>query len=382
MNGKHTADTNGTPSRCGWCFTTRSPQAVHRLRGLLERARADRLRGPRRSTTGRARGAGGDTLRPPARAPRARARPRGSRSRPRAAAGGARGPASAGRSSRRRVTLGPARAPPSPRTAGTAAARPRWACRDRWTAGSGACGTIRARGASPFPRARAALHPFPRAPTARHLPPTTARGRLLPPAGTTSRRGGPASSGRPVRERRPPVAPRPLTKGNAMRRPWIAGPALLGSCCWCSPSSSPRRRRRPRRQDQAGDHRQLHLLAQGHHHQEGYQGHLEEPRRPRTTSSAPTASARRPRDRAVRQSDAGPGKSWSYTFKKKGTFFYLCTFHAGMASMHGKVVVKSPPAARPPDGGSRGRTDGRLRAGRRAPRGARAASSDRPAPAD
>ncbi len=34
------------------------------------------------------------------------------------------------------------------------------------------------------------------------------------------------------------------------------------------------------------------------------------------------------------------GKSWSYTFKKKGTFFYLCTFHAGMASMHGKVVVK------------------------------------------
>jgi plastocyanin len=34
------------------------------------------------------------------------------------------------------------------------------------------------------------------------------------------------------------------------------------------------------------------------------------------------------------------GKSWSYTFKKKGTFFYMCTFHAGMASMHGKVVVK------------------------------------------
>jgi plastocyanin len=34
------------------------------------------------------------------------------------------------------------------------------------------------------------------------------------------------------------------------------------------------------------------------------------------------------------------GQSWSYTFKKKGTFFYLCTFHAGMASMHGKVVVK------------------------------------------
>jgi plastocyanin len=36
----------------------------------------------------------------------------------------------------------------------------------------------------------------------------------------------------------------------------------------------------------------------------------------------------------------GNGKSWSFTFKKKGTYFYVCTFHASMASMHGKVVVK------------------------------------------
>ena len=35
-----------------------------------------------------------------------------------------------------------------------------------------------------------------------------------------------------------------------------------------------------------------------------------------------------------------PGASFSYTFKKKGTFFYECTIHASMASMHGKVVVK------------------------------------------
>jgi plastocyanin len=36
----------------------------------------------------------------------------------------------------------------------------------------------------------------------------------------------------------------------------------------------------------------------------------------------------------------GSGKSWSHTFKKKGTFFYECTFHASMSSMHGKIVVK------------------------------------------
>jgi plastocyanin len=35
-----------------------------------------------------------------------------------------------------------------------------------------------------------------------------------------------------------------------------------------------------------------------------------------------------------------PGSSFSFTFKKKGTYFYECTIHASMASMHGKVVVK------------------------------------------
>ena len=35
-----------------------------------------------------------------------------------------------------------------------------------------------------------------------------------------------------------------------------------------------------------------------------------------------------------------PGASFSYTFKKKGTYYYECTIHASMASMHGKVVVK------------------------------------------
>jgi plastocyanin len=36
----------------------------------------------------------------------------------------------------------------------------------------------------------------------------------------------------------------------------------------------------------------------------------------------------------------GKGKTFSFTFKKKGTFFYECTIHAAMASMHGKVVVR------------------------------------------
>jgi plastocyanin len=34
------------------------------------------------------------------------------------------------------------------------------------------------------------------------------------------------------------------------------------------------------------------------------------------------------------------GRSFSFAFKKKGTYFYECTIHAAMASMHGKVIVK------------------------------------------
>ena len=34
------------------------------------------------------------------------------------------------------------------------------------------------------------------------------------------------------------------------------------------------------------------------------------------------------------------GSTFSFRYKKKGTFFYECTIHASMASMHGKVIVK------------------------------------------
>jgi plastocyanin len=33
------------------------------------------------------------------------------------------------------------------------------------------------------------------------------------------------------------------------------------------------------------------------------------------------------------------GMSFSFTFNKKGTFFYECTIHKSMPSMHGKVIV-------------------------------------------
>jgi len=34
------------------------------------------------------------------------------------------------------------------------------------------------------------------------------------------------------------------------------------------------------------------------------------------------------------------GQSFSYTFTKAGTYYYECTIHASMASMHATVVVK------------------------------------------
>jgi plastocyanin len=34
------------------------------------------------------------------------------------------------------------------------------------------------------------------------------------------------------------------------------------------------------------------------------------------------------------------GSTFSFTYKKKGTYYYECTIHASMTSMHGKVVVK------------------------------------------
>lgn len=34
------------------------------------------------------------------------------------------------------------------------------------------------------------------------------------------------------------------------------------------------------------------------------------------------------------------GQSFSFTFAKAGTYYYECTIHAAMASMHARVVVK------------------------------------------
>jgi plastocyanin len=40
-----------------------------------------------------------------------------------------------------------------------------------------------------------------------------------------------------------------------------------------------------------------------------------------------------------RSGSLSKGQRFSFTFKKKGTFFYLCIPHRSMATMHGKVVV-------------------------------------------
>ena len=36
----------------------------------------------------------------------------------------------------------------------------------------------------------------------------------------------------------------------------------------------------------------------------------------------------------------GSGQTFSFTFDKPGTFYYVCTLHAAQASMHGTVVVQ------------------------------------------
>lgn len=39
-------------------------------------------------------------------------------------------------------------------------------------------------------------------------------------------------------------------------------------------------------------------------------------------------------------SQLGHGQSFSFTFTKAGTYFYECTIHKAMASMHATIVVK------------------------------------------
>lgn len=39
-------------------------------------------------------------------------------------------------------------------------------------------------------------------------------------------------------------------------------------------------------------------------------------------------------------SQLGQGQSFTFTFDKAGTYFYECTIHKGMASMHAEIVVQ------------------------------------------
>jgi plastocyanin len=36
----------------------------------------------------------------------------------------------------------------------------------------------------------------------------------------------------------------------------------------------------------------------------------------------------------------GPGQTFSFTFTKAGTFFYVCTIHRSQPAMHGEVIVQ------------------------------------------
>jgi plastocyanin len=35
-----------------------------------------------------------------------------------------------------------------------------------------------------------------------------------------------------------------------------------------------------------------------------------------------------------------PGATFSYTFAKAGTYYYLCTIHKSQAGMHGEIIVQ------------------------------------------
>ncbi len=35
-----------------------------------------------------------------------------------------------------------------------------------------------------------------------------------------------------------------------------------------------------------------------------------------------------------------PGQTFSYTFTKAGTYYYLCTIHRSQAGMHGEIIVQ------------------------------------------
>ena len=61
---------------------------------------------------------------------------------------------------------------------------------------------------------------------------------------------------------------------------------------------------------------------------------------PHTVTSASSMSTSATRTGLFDSGTLNPGQTFSFTFAKPGTYFYECTIHFAMPSMHAKVVVK------------------------------------------
>ncbi len=61
---------------------------------------------------------------------------------------------------------------------------------------------------------------------------------------------------------------------------------------------------------------------------------------PHTVTSADSMSVNAKTTGLFDSGSLASGKSFSFTFTRPGTYFYECTIHFTMPSMHGKIVVK------------------------------------------
>lgn len=60
---------------------------------------------------------------------------------------------------------------------------------------------------------------------------------------------------------------------------------------------------------------------------------------PHTVASADSISTDANTTGLFESGNLGKGDTFSFTFKESGTYFYVCTLHAGEPAMHGEIVV-------------------------------------------
>ncbi len=61
---------------------------------------------------------------------------------------------------------------------------------------------------------------------------------------------------------------------------------------------------------------------------------------PHTVTSASNKSVSATPTGLFDSGQLAPGRTFSFTFTKAGTYFYECTIHKAMPAMHGEIVVK------------------------------------------